>query len=64
MMSILIYHIYVMLLTEIMVVIEIFLHKMQYGNCLKISYSKVSDKIEYANSVDSGSSLFAIHKVF
>ena len=25
---------------------------MQYSKCLKISYSKVSDKMAYANSVD------------
>ena len=25
-----------------------------YGKCPKISYTKVSDKISYANSVDSG----------
>ena len=37
-----------------------------YGECLKISYTKVSDKMEYANSVDpnqtapSGSTLYVI----
>ena len=45
--------------------------KLNYGKCPKISYTKVSDKISYANSADpdqtapegavwSGSTLFAI----